>query len=57
MTTVELINYIKHQIEKKTPKDLIVSRLAGVGWYQKDIDEAFRLIEISEPINRYTFRY
>lgn len=51
MTTSELISYIKKQIEKNIPKDLIISKLVGAGWHREDIDEGFLSIDkYREPI-------
>jgi hypothetical protein len=41
MTTSELLEYIKKQIKNNIPKELIISKLLSVGWYQEDIDEGF----------------
>lgn len=49
MTTSELIYYIKKQIAKNVPKDLIVSKLINVGWHMEDIDEGFSKVESESP--------
>lgn len=41
MTTPELVNYLKKQIEKKIPKDIVITKLKSVGWKEKDIEEGF----------------
>lgn len=53
MTTFELISYIRSQIKNNISKDLIISKLVGVGWRREDIDEGFSNIESklkAEPI-------
>lgn len=45
MTTPELISYIKKQINNNTAKNLIISKLLGVGWHRQDIDEGFLSVE------------
>jgi len=45
MTTSELISYIRKQINNNVPKDLIISKLVGVGWRKEDINEGFSNIE------------
>ena len=56
MTTGELIDYIKSQLNKNIPKYLIISRLIEVGWRMEDIEEGFSNIEpkvalpVAEPI-------
>ncbi len=42
MITDDLIAYIQAQLRKKISKDIIISRLLGVGWHSDDVDEAFR---------------
>ena len=51
MTTGELIDYIKSQLNKNIPKYLIISRLIEVGWRMEDIEEGFSNIEpkVVEP--------
>lgn len=46
MTTSELILYIRKQIQSNIPKDLIISKLIGVGWRKEDIDEGFSSVEL-----------
>ena len=48
MTTPELINYIKSQTEKSTPKDIIVSKLISSGWKVEDINEVFSKITATD---------
>ncbi len=48
MITSELISYIVKQIENNISKDLIISKLIGVGWHREDVDEAFSVIETEE---------
>ena len=52
MINSDLISYIKKQIDNNLSKDLIISKLIGVGWHREDIDEGFSTIEreqASEP--------
>lgn len=46
MTTFELISYIRKQIQNNISKDLIISKLVGVGWRKEDIDEGFSSVEL-----------
>lgn len=48
MITEDLTNYIKSQIEQNISKEVIVSKLAQVGWKLEDIEEA--LAEVIQPI-------
>lgn len=41
MTTESLIDYIKKELNKNVSKELITSRLSGVGWHMDDIEEGF----------------
>lgn len=45
MITPDLIEYIKIQLNKNIPKDLVISNLLGVGWRMEDIEEGFLKIE------------
>lgn len=44
MITEELITYIRGQVKKNIPKDLITSRLLQAGWRQSDIDEGLTTV-------------
>lgn len=46
MITSELISFIRKQIESNIPKDIIISKLIGVGWYREDVDEGFSSVEL-----------
>jgi hypothetical protein len=52
MITSDLIAYIRHQTEKKISKDIIISKLLGVGWYKEDINEAFLSIEVNDNLKK-----
>jgi len=43
MTTEELINYIKQQLDNGFSKDLIIEKLKSVGWKEEDIEEGFQI--------------
>jgi hypothetical protein len=45
MVTSELIEYIKSQLSKNIPKNLIILRLSEVGWNIEDINEGFLKME------------
>ncbi len=45
MTTLELIEYIKKQLDKNISKDLIIPRLFQAGWRMEDIEDGFKEIE------------
>jgi len=45
MTTSGLISFIRKQIQNNVSKDLIISKLIGVGWRREDIDEGFLSID------------
>ena len=45
MITPDLIEYIKIQLNKNIPKDLVISNLLGVGWRMEDIEDGFLNIE------------
>jgi hypothetical protein len=49
MITSELVIYIKKQISKNLPKELITSRLVQNGWLIDDINEAFLKAEEDLP--------
>lgn len=52
MITLDLIEYIKSQLNKSISKDLVVSNLLEAGWRIEDIQEGFLQIEqvkIEEP--------
>lgn len=52
MITLDLIEYIKSQLNKSISKDLVVSNLLEAGWRIEDIQEGFLRIEqvkIEEP--------
>jgi hypothetical protein len=51
MTTSELVSYIKKQIANNVSKDLIISKLLGVGWHREDIDEGFLSIKPEVKLN------
>ncbi len=44
MITEDLIAYIQAQLRKNISKDIVISRLLSAGWYNDDIQEAFRKI-------------
>ena len=48
MITPDLIEYIKSQLNKNIPKNLIISHLIEVGWRIDDINEGFENVESSE---------
>ena len=48
MTTESLIDYIKKELNKNVSKELIISRLSGVGWHMDDIEEGFSMITSNE---------
>lgn len=53
MVTPDLVEYIKIQLNKNIPKDLIISSLLGVGWRMGDIEEGFLNIgevKVEQPI-------
>ena len=52
MITLELVEYIKSQLNKSISKDLVVSNLLAAGWRIEDVQEGFLQIEqvkIEEP--------
>lgn len=62
MITLDLIEYIKSQLNKSISKDLVVSNLLEVGWRIEDIQEGFLQIEqvkteepeeVKKSIDRY----
>ncbi|MFA6999626.1 MAG: hypothetical protein WC241_00760 [Candidatus Paceibacterota bacterium] len=53
MVTSELIEYIKSQLSKNIPKNLIILRLSEVGWKIEDINEGFPATEIKKTIDPY----
>ncbi len=46
MTTNELIAYIKNQLGKNIPKEVIISRLANAGWRSADIAEGMTMAQV-----------
>lgn len=51
MITLDLVEYIKSQLNKNVSKDLIISQLSNVGWHIEDIEEGFSCIEKSSNEN------
>lgn len=52
MITNDLVDYIKNQLKNNTSRDLIISKLAKVGWRLEDIEEALlKVISPSESIS------
>ena len=45
MITLDLIKYIKSQIDKSVPEDLIISHLSSVGWHMEDIEEGITKVK------------
>jgi len=41
MITLELVKYIEAQINKNTPKEIIIKNLSDSGWHIDDIEEGF----------------
>ena len=56
MITSELVSYIKKQIENNISKDLIISKLIGVGWRREDIDEGFSSVELESKPEIYNIK-
>lgn len=44
MINEDLIAYVQAQLRKNISKDVIISRLVGVGWHSDDISEVFRKV-------------
>jgi len=44
MTTQELLDYIKQQLDQGVSREEIKNRLLSAGWQEKDIEEAFSVI-------------
>ena len=45
MTTDDLLSYIRTQVGKDMPRDLIFSRLAAAGWNANDVEEAWNIVQ------------
>jgi len=50
MSHDDLIVYIKRQVDKSMPEDIIRTKLLSVGWKEDDINQAFSEIKIDVPI-------
>ncbi|MEI7689339.1 MAG: hypothetical protein WCI91_04130, partial [Candidatus Nomurabacteria bacterium] len=51
MITLDLVEYIKSQLNKNISKDSIILELSQVGWRIEDIEEGFSSIESSVEEN------
>lgn len=48
MAEEKLLNYIRDQLQRGKTKEEIKKELLGVGWQEKDIEEAFNLVGVSQ---------
>lgn len=55
MITSDLISYIKKQQDNKISKDLIISNLRSVGWYEEDIKAGFEEAESNRKVEGYMY--